>query len=55
MAKAMGLIFLLFDIASVPFTIPMYVLGIIHGLTSASFMQHPSLLTAKSVNLVEGV
>ena len=54
MAKAMGLIFLLFDVASarqVPFGIPQYVQCILHGLTSVLFVSHSSMLTAKSVNL----
>ena len=40
MAKAMGLIFSLFDVASarqVPFGIPQYVQCILHGLTSVLF------------------
>jgi len=38
MAKATGLIFLLFDVASaqeVPFAIPLHMQCILHGLTSA--------------------
>jgi len=38
MAKAMGLIFSLFDIASareVPFVIPLYIQCVLHGLTTA--------------------
>ena len=54
MAKATGLIFSLFDIASaqeVPFGIPQYVQCILHGLTSFLLVSHSSLLTAKSVDL----
>ena len=54
-AKAMGLIFSLFDIASareVPFGIPQYIQCILHGLTSVLLVSHSSLLIAKSVNLV---
>ena len=55
-AKATGLIFSLFDVASareVPFGILQYVQCILHGLTVpvSSFVFHSSLLTAKSVNL----
>ena len=51
-AKATGLIFSLFNIASaqeVPFGIPQYIQCILHGLTS---VLHSSFLTAKSVDLV---
>ena len=54
MAKAMGLIFLLFDVASarqVPFGLPQYVQCILHGLPSVLLVSHSSMLTAKSVNL----
>jgi len=50
-AKAMGLIFLLFDVASslnVPFGTPQYIQYILHALTRAL------LLTIKGVDLVVG-
>jgi len=53
-AKATGLIFSLFEIASareVPFGIPQYVQCILQGLT---IVLHSSSLTVKSVNLVVG-
>ena len=53
-AKATGLIFSLFDIASareVPFGIPQYVQCFM-DLPVSSFVSYSSLLTAKSVNLV---
>jgi len=58
MAKAMDLIFLLFEIAStreVPFAIPLYIQCVLHGLSTALlcvpfiFVHHNS----KSVDLVE--
>ena len=55
MAKATGLIFSLFNIASarlVPFGIPQYVQCILHGLTSVLLCVPFILLTVKSVNLV---
>jgi len=51
-AKAMDLVFLLFDITSsldVPFGTPQYVQYILHGLTRAS---HSSSLTTKGVDIV---
>ena len=56
MAKAMGLIFSLFYVASaqqVPFGIPQYMQCILHGLTGpvSSFVSHSFLLTVKSVDL----
>ena len=51
-AKAMGLIFSLFNIASVPFGIPQYVQCILMDLPVSSFVSHSSLLTAKHVDLV---
>ena len=54
-AKAMGLVFSLFDMAStdhMAFGIPQYVQCILHGLNSVlPFVSHSSLLTAKGVNL----
>ena len=53
-AKAMGLIFSLFDVAlarEVSFGILQYIQCILHGLPMSSFVSHSSLLTAKSVNL----
>ena len=58
MAKAMGLIFSLCDVASaghVPFGIPQYVVTTYNAffmdLPVSSFVSHSSLLTAKGVNL----
>jgi len=51
-AKAMGLIFLLFDVASslgVPFGTPQYVQYILHG---PSFVSHSSSLTTKGADFV---
>ena len=51
-AKAMSLIFSLFDIAlEVPFGIPQYVHCIVMNLSVSSFVSYSSLLTAKSVDL----
>ena len=54
-AKAMGLIFSLFDVTSareaVPYGILKYVKCILHGLLVSSFVSHSSLLTVKSVDL----
>jgi len=55
MAKAMGFIFLLFDVASaqeVPFAIPMHIQCILH---ESSFVSHLSLLTMKGVDFVVGM
>ena len=55
MAKATGLIFSLFDVASareVPFGIPQYIQCILHGITSVLLCVTFILLTAKSVELV---
>ena len=60
MAKAMGLMFSLFNVASarhVPFGIPLYVQCILHGLTSVLlcvpfiFAGSERLLTAKGIDL----
>ena len=56
MAKATGLIFSLFNVASaqqVPFGIPQYVQCILHGLTSVLLCVHSSLLTGKGVGLAQ--
>ena len=53
-ANATGLIFLLFDVASVghmPFGIPQHIQCILHGLNSVLLCVHSSLLTVKGVNL----
>ena len=55
MAKATGLVFSLFNIASaehVLFGMPQYVHCILHGLTGISFMSNPYLLIVKGVDLV---
>jgi len=55
MAKAMGLIFLLFNVTSaqeVPFGIPQYIQCIVQGLTRVLICVPSSLLTVYSVNLV---
>jgi len=57
-AKAMGLIFLLFDVASslnVPFGTPQYVQFILYGSWTYQFVSHSSLLTTKSVDFVVGM
>ena len=54
-AKAMGLIFSLFDVTSaghMPFGIPQYIQRIVYGLSVPSFVSRSSLLTTKCVNLV---
>ena len=53
-AKATGLIFSLFDVASarqVPFGIPQYVQCLFMDLPVSSFVSLSALLTAKSVDL----
>ena len=51
-AKAMGLIFLLFDVGEVPFGIAVYQYIDAFFWDLSSFVFHSSLLTVKSVNLV---
>jgi len=60
MAKAMGLAFLLFDVAlslDVPFGTPQYAQYILHGLTvlGPSFVSHSSSLTTKGIDFVVGM
>jgi len=53
MAKATGLIFLLFNVTlarEVPFAIPLYMQCILHGHITALLCVHSSLFTTKSVD-----